>query len=117
LPSPANIVTQPSGWLGYNVSGFPGYSLEFYNYAGSNIAPGETGLFEFTSEDSPSALAGTSFFDLPITTSVIYAGFPLVGSAAFVSVTAVPEPASVLLAIIGGVLLLFQLKNKHASAF
>src|SRR6476660_1352749 len=42
LPSPANPTTFPSGWLGYDVPGFPGYSLEFYNYTGSNIAPGET---------------------------------------------------------------------------
>lgn len=115
LPSPANIATQPSGWFGYSVSGSPGYSLEFYNYTGSNIAPGETGLFEFTSNDSPSTLAGT-FFGFPITTSVIYAGTPLSGEAAFVSVTAVPEPGSVVPAIIGGLSLLFWLNHKHVSA-
>jgi hypothetical protein len=112
LPSPANIVTQPSGWFAYNVSGFPGNSLEFYNYSGDAIAPGQTSLFEFTSPDSPSTLAGKSFFDLPITTSVIYAGSPLVGAAAFVSVTAVPEPASIVPAIIAGVFLLFRFKKQ-----
>jgi hypothetical protein len=107
LPSPANVVTQPGGWFGFNVSGFPGNSLEFYNYAGDNISPGQTGLFEFTSNDSPSTLAGTSL-GFPITTSVIYAGAPLSGAAAFVSVTAVPEPASILLAVIGGMVLVIQ---------
>jgi len=111
LPSPANPTTFPSGWLGYDVPGFPGYSLEFYNYTGSNIAPGETGLFEFTTNDSPSTLAGTSL-GFPITTSVIYAGSPLVGTAAFVSVTAVPEPASFVPAIIAGVFLLFRFKKQ-----
>jgi hypothetical protein len=110
LPSPANPTTFPSGWLGYDVPGFPGYSLEFYNYTGSNIAPGETGLFEFTTNDSPSTLAGTSL-GFPITTSVIYAGSPLVGTAAFVSVTAVPEPASFVPAIIAGVFLLFSVQE------
>jgi hypothetical protein len=112
LPSVASIVSQPSGWLGYDVPGFPGHSLEFYNYTGAAIAPGETGLFEFTSADSPSTLAGTSFFDLPITTSVIYAGSPLVGTSAFVSVTAVPEPTSIVPAITGGVLLLLWFKKQ-----
>jgi hypothetical protein len=111
LPSPGNPTTMPGGWLGYDVSGFPGYSLEFYNYSGSNIGPGQTGLFEFTSNDSPATLAGTSL-GFPITKSVIYAGSPLVGTAAFVSVTAVPEPASIVPAIIGGVFLLFRFKKQ-----
>jgi len=113
LPSAPNPSGSPSGWYGYSVSGSPGYSVEYYNSGfGENIAPGGMAQFEFTSPDSPAILAGTSL-GFPITTSVIYSGNPLTGTPAFVNVTAVPEPASIVPAIIGGVLLLFSNAARH----
>jgi hypothetical protein len=106
LPSIPSPTSEPSGWYGYYVSGVsvgnvPGYSVEYYNGFGSPIAPGEMGTFEFMSSDSPSVLAGAAG-GFPITTSVIYSGFPESGPAAFVSVTAVPEPGGIVSAIAGG---------------
>src|SRR5690348_414067 len=32
LPSLPSSITQPAGWLGPPTPGFPGYSIEYYNY-------------------------------------------------------------------------------------
>ena len=95
LPSLPSSISQPAGWLGPPTPGFPGYSIEYYNYTGSLIGPGQTGTFHFTSADSPTTLQGLTF-GFPRTTSFIYAGNPEVGSTAQVNpvFVTVPEPAT-----------------------
>lgn len=97
LPSQPLSTSQPAGWLVGPFAGFPGYSIQYYNSTGSLISPGQTATFQFTSPDSPATLQGTSF-GFPITTSFIYSGSPLVGTAAQVNpVFVVPEPSTVTL--------------------
>jgi len=106
LPSVPSSATGPDSWFSLISPGFPGTSIESYNYLGNNIAPGDTGTFQFTSSDSPLALQGTSILGFPILTSFIYQGDPEVGPDAEVTpVFAVPEPSSLLLGGIGYLLI------------
>lgn len=93
LPSAPFAINQPTGWFGNSSAGFPGYSIEYYNYTGSLIAPGDTGVFQFSSPDSPSTLQ-ESTFGFPNTTSFIYADQPEVGDTARVDPVFVPEPST-----------------------
>jgi hypothetical protein len=102
LPSLPLSASQPANWTGLISPGFPGYSIEYYaNNAGSEILPGLTGTFHFTSSDSPADLQGLAFGIFPITESFIYAGAPEVGNAARVNPVFVPEPSSFVLAALG----------------
>jgi hypothetical protein len=115
LPSAPSSITQPAGWVGLSSFGFPGYSIESYNLTGSLIAPGQTGIFQFASSDSPATLQGTSIFEFPITTSFIYEGPPEVGATAEVTpVFVVPEPASLGLVVAGGLTLLVRPRRRQA---
>jgi hypothetical protein len=106
LPSVPTSPSAPSGWLDPVVSGFPGYSIEYYDGAGGTnaIQPGHDGLFQFTSADSPTTLQGKAFGVYPILDSTMYASFPESGSDVVFSATfvQVPEPSSIVLAGLGG---------------
>jgi hypothetical protein len=107
LPSSPTVTGQPSGWVGLTSTGFPGYSIEYYNVSGSLIAPGHTGTFQFTSPDSPAVLKGLSFGIFPITESFIYAtatttpGIAPVEAYAQVNPVFVPEPSALCLLAAG----------------
>ena len=102
LPSAPSPTGAPSGWVDPVISGFPAYSIEFYNLSGSPIAPGNMATFQFTSSDSPTTLQGSTF-GFPNTTSFIYQGFPLTGATAEVNpvFVAAPEPSSLILLALG----------------
>ena len=78
------MVTQmPSGWYA-NVAYDPyayypdGYSIEFYNYYGANLAPGDSFTFGFNSVDSPDALNQQSdFYAIPTMTSYVYNSYTM----------------------------------------
>jgi hypothetical protein len=101
LPSGPIPTGQPGGWLGLASLGFPGYSIESYNYLGSPISPGGIGMFQFTTSDTPTQLQ-ESTLGFPNTTSFIYEGAPEVGAPARVDpVFDVPEASSSFLMAMG----------------
>lgn len=123
LPSVPSAVTAPANWLDPVIGppvNIPGYSIEYYDSAGgaNAIQPGNSAQFGFTSNDSPAALQGNQFGFIPILTSTIYAGFPLSATQALftVTVTAAPEPSSILLAGIGAAGLLVWRRKRLAGA-
>jgi hypothetical protein len=106
-------ITLPTGWVSI-VSGpsFPGdgKALEMYDPTGSaNLIPsGGSATFGFTSTASPAQLLGTAPFigSDKVSTSFVYIAFPQApGDPGFrfdPSVSSVPEPATIVLAGIGG---------------
>jgi len=104
LPTSPTNITAPDGWLSpvtHNAFGGDGYGIEWYNYLGSTIAPGGTGLFQFTSNDSPSVLAGNAYFPgFKVSHSFVYVGFPETDPGFQFNAT-VPEPATGVIATSG----------------
>ena len=101
LPSMPLSASQPANWTGVILSGFPGYSIEYFaNNAGSAIFPGLTGTFHFTSSDSPEDLQVLVLGAFPATRSFIYAGAPEVGDTFRVDPLFIPEPSSFILAAV-----------------
>jgi len=125
MPSYPTVTGTPSGWYGYtdNQSYYysDGYSIDFLNYYGSSLAPGQTDTFTFNSPDSPTTLGldqpdgvTSPYYDTPMLTSYVYndtGSDP--GTQFVVAVAAVPEPST--LALLGlsaaGVMLRFRNKN------
>ena len=107
-----NITAAPNGWYGYQVNNsyyYPdGWSIDFYNYSGSSLAPGQTFTFGFNSTDSPGQLGQTSaYYGVPTLTSYVFddTGNDYYGSPIVVSLAAVPEPAPTAVFGLGAVLL------------
>jgi hypothetical protein len=107
--TPSNIV-KPSGWSATLNGGgaSDGHSIEFVD-SGTLLAPGATlSGFGFTSNDTPTQLAGTSpfFSTTPVTRSIVYSGGPFSDSGFQFTATVVPEPSAIVLAAVGGLALL-----------
>jgi hypothetical protein len=108
LPSSPTVTQSPAGWYDYvgnNSYYYPdGYSINFYNYYGSSLAPGQTDTFAFNSPDSPTTLGHTSpFYGVPALTSYVYddsGSDP--GTQILVSPSAVPEPSTAALLLGAG---------------
>jgi hypothetical protein len=127
LPSvPTNIVA-PAGWTDYVESGIYGHSIEFYDTANNPIKPGQTNSsFQFVSPDTPNTVSHAGSVGLEVTYSYVYSGTPVSGpgtdpssdSAVIVSmaVSTVPEPASFVLAGIGGMAGLMFWRRRRAAA-
>jgi hypothetical protein len=119
LPTQPLSVTAPANWS-YTVTnlyaGYDGYGLEFVDH-GAAISPGSslTG-FQFTSNDTLTQIKGASpwYTQPPVTTSYVYIGAPEGDPGALVSVTVVPEPASLALAGIGAGIgwIVWRFRNK-----
>src|SRR5262249_22707245 len=99
LPTTPSNMSAPAGWVfPITHNGFPGdgYAIEWYNVSGAPIAPGGSAVFGFTSNDSPTTLAGNSFLpNFKILTSFVYIGFPQT-DAGYRFVASIPGPASAL---------------------
>lgn len=132
LPSVPNVTGKPTGWTDYVEQNpfYGGYSIEFYDQTvGTDpLTPGQTSnAFTFTSPDSPTVLQGNDhyFGFYPITESYIYssqgastAGLDPTGVFNVfpnISITTVPEPASIVLGGIGGVLGLMIWRRRRAA--
>jgi hypothetical protein len=120
LPTSPTGAVAPTGWIAPVTHNGPGdgYGIEFYNISGSPIAPGGSGQFQFTSNESPAVLAGNSY--LPpdkVATSFVYVGFPQQdpGLKFTPAVSAVPEPATLALSGLGAAFLLGFHRNKRRS--
>jgi len=108
LPTTPTGLVKPANWFAFLNGGgaMDGHSIEFIDN-GTLLAPGAslTG-FGFTSNDSPTKLAGKSPFytSTPAGTSFVYGGAPLSDAGYQFTVSVVPEPPSLALAAIGGLL-------------
>jgi hypothetical protein len=117
-------VTAPAGWsasvtnLG---SGFDGYGIEFIDN-GTLLPPLATlSTFQFTSNDTPAQLSGNSIWYThpPVGTSYVYQGAPQApgdpGAVFVASVSTVPEPSTLVLTGIGGLVGLIALRRRRAA--
>jgi hypothetical protein len=111
LASKPTNIGEPAGWIAPidgPVGSPDGYSIEYYNIGGSPIAPGQSSSqFTFSSPDTPAELAGDSVSHpgIPVTTSIIYIGFPESdpGFTLVATVAPVPEPRSLaMFALVAG---------------
>jgi hypothetical protein len=120
-------VTDPTGWTSM-ITHFPnvptnGFAIQWTTGSDSsaaNVAPGASLNFKFTSSDTPGALAGDSIFDpgTPVTTSFVYPGAPFSDNG-HQFIVSVPEPASVVLMLVGvplAILATRRCRAKSASA-
>jgi hypothetical protein len=97
--------TAPSGWSVNAIThggSSDGYAIRWEaNGASKDLAPGQSLVFGFVSQDSPSMLSGDSPFypTTPIGTSFVYQNGPFSGASDqfLVSFSSVPEPSSLLL--------------------
>jgi hypothetical protein len=121
LTSPPTVTQSPAGWYSYvfnNSYYYPdGFSIEWANYSGLSLNPGQTFSFSFNGADSPGTLGQTSpYFPVPTLTSFVYNSSPGYdpGSEFVVSITPAPEPsAAVLLALAIPGLRLFRARGKR----
>ena len=94
----------PASWLGLtsHLPGGDGYGVEFYSFVTSLAAGGTLSGFQFTSNDSPSALNGTvsvpGLGNLPVGTTFVYHGGAFSPEGARITTQVVPEPSSLVLA-------------------
>jgi hypothetical protein len=107
--TPTNIL-KPTTWSATLNGGgaSDGHSIEFVD-SGTLLAPGGTLTgFGFTSNDTPAQLAGKSAFfsTTPTTTSFVYSGGPFSDSGFQFAATVVPEPTAIVLAAVGGFIIL-----------
>jgi hypothetical protein len=106
----------PTGWVAQTTNGTAvgdGFSERWVDNAGG-LMPGQSisGL-SFISATTPTQIAGRSAFHggIPELTSDVYTGAPLIGAdaplvATLATTSAAPEPSSVVLIMLAGVLLL-----------
>ena len=104
MPSAPTVTQSPSGWYPYVFnSGYyypDGFSIEFQNYSGAPLDPGQTATFGFNSADSPATLGQTSpYFPTATLTSFVYSSGPGYdpGGEFVVSITPAPEPSTLAL--------------------
>jgi len=101
--------TAPSGWEVNAIThggSNDGYAIRWEATSAANdLAPGNSLVFGFISQDSPSVLSGDSPFypGTPIGTSFVYQNGPFQGASDqfLVSFASVPEPSSIVLGIFG----------------
>jgi hypothetical protein len=95
--SPTNLVA-PTGWIApisHNATPGDVYGIEYYNVSGSNIPMGGSATFQFTTNDSPTALGGPAWFPgFNVTHSVVYIGFPETDAGYNFDAHVVPAPGA-----------------------
>jgi hypothetical protein len=123
LPSSPTVTGTPTSWTTFieNLPNTNRYSIEFYDTGTSNplTSGNSSSAFQFTSPDSPTTLQGSGTFGLPDTYSYIYSGPGESGSLNTIfqiPITTVPEPASFVLAGLGGLAGLMAWRRRLAGA-
>jgi hypothetical protein len=101
LPSTPASATAPAGWT---ATIFSSYSIEYTANAPANyLGAGGSLNFQFTSTDTPAALAANSPHDpsYPVGTSYLYSGGPFSDAGYQFVVQSVPEPSPLGLLLAG----------------
>ncbi len=100
----------PTGWTEKVTHGgsTDGYAIQWVSAStASDLAPGNSLTFGFTSADTPAQLAADSPFypTFPVTTAFVYQGAPFVGDSdqLVAAVASVPEPSTL---VVGSVALI-----------
>jgi hypothetical protein len=121
LPTSPSSVSSPTGWTD-QITHFPnvstnGYAIQFVTTSAA-LTPGSELEFKFTSADTPAQLAGDSPFypGTPVGTSFLYSGAPFQGDSLQFVVTSVPEPSTLTLALVGGLVWFAGLRVRKALA-
>jgi hypothetical protein len=121
LPSQPTVTQMPANWTTFIEHLSSPYSIEFYDTGTSDpITPGNSSsAFKFTSPDSPTTLAtGTGFAGLPDTYSYVYSGpgeSGTLNTIFSIPITTVPEPASIVLAGLGGLAGLMMWRKRRSG--
>ena len=113
LTSQPTITNSPQGWFSYTTGMGPpdgGYSIQWYDYYGNTLPPGQTFQFGFSSRNSPQELSGNSpVLGYPMQTSYVYMGAAM-GDPGFQFLVpapvAVPEAGTLGVMALGGVMLM-----------
>ncbi len=119
MPTNPVSVTPPAGWTDNITNGGPtdGFAIQFLTTTAA-LAPGNALTFAFTSADTPAQIAGNSPFypGTPVGTSFVYQNGPFSGDSDVFQVSAVPEPSSLVMSVIGGVALLRTARRRRRPA-
>jgi hypothetical protein len=114
--------TTPNGWgaLVTNGGSTDGFAIQWVAAsAAADIAPGSSLTFGFVSSETPAQLAGNSQFhpSFPELTAFLYNAAPFSADSEQITVSAVPEPSTMALSLIGGLGLLAtrRLRRRQAS--
>jgi hypothetical protein len=110
LPTTPTNILMPTGWSASLSGGGAddGHSIEFVDNGSLLTAGSSLPGFGFTSNDSPTQLAGKSpfFSTMQATTSVVYSGGLFSDSGFQFTASVVPEPTALALAGAGGLVML-----------
>jgi hypothetical protein len=117
MPVSPLSVSPPTGWTDMVTNGGPtdGFAIQFVTTSAA-LTPGNTLDFSFTSAATPAQLAGDSPFypGIPVGTSFVYQGAPFVGDSFNFVVSSVPEPSTLTLALVGGLVGFVSLRAHNA---
>jgi hypothetical protein len=107
--SPIGTPAGPAGWASgvTHFGALDGYGIEF-STSTAPLSPGNSATFQFTSADTPAQLAGNSphYATEPVGMSYLYSGGAFASPSSTLVVQPVPEPTSLALLIVGGMLFL-----------
>jgi hypothetical protein len=118
--APTNVQS-PSNWFGLtsHLTATDGFGIEYYAFGGG-LAPGGTLTgFDFVSTESPAQLLGDvsvpGVGNLPVTTTFLYSGGAFSPNVAQITTTVVPEPATVVLGLVGSLALLYSWRRSKQA--
>ncbi|HEY4308856.1 MAG TPA: hypothetical protein VGN12_05340 [Pirellulales bacterium] len=118
--APTNVQS-PSNWFGLtsHLGATDGFGIEYYAFGGG-LAPGGTLTgFDFVSTESPAQLLGNvsvpGVGNLPVATTFLYSGGAFSANVAQITTTVVPEPATVVLGLVGSLALLYSWRRSKQA--
>jgi hypothetical protein len=103
LPSDPTAEAGPTGWTATVAPENSKFSIQYVLSTGTAIAPGGSGIFTFTSADSPTVLTGTdSSPSGPTASSFVFNAGLFSSPSEQITITEAPEPSSLGLIALGG---------------
>jgi hypothetical protein len=117
MPNSPLSVSPPTGWADHITNGgsADGFAIQFVT-SWAALTPGSVLDFKFTSADTPAQLAGNSPFypGTPVETYFVYSGSPFQGDSFNSAVSSVPEPSTLTLVLVGGLVSFVSLRARKA---